>query len=107
MIDATLRCAARQKAFTPSRILKTDLSDIGRNGRVKISFEYQNRTHEFIVPFTRPYTNQEEGKFANLINLNQQREENNTEFSEFIERITNYYSKNPAIEISCRFELVI
>jgi hypothetical protein len=107
MLKATLRCAARQNALTPSRILKTDLSDIGRNGSVKISFEYQNQRYEFVVPFTRPYTNKEEGKFANLINLNQQGEENNTEFAEFIERITNNYSANPAIEIPCEIALAI
>jgi hypothetical protein len=101
MTNATLRCAARQKAFTPSRIVETDFSKVDRNGKVKISFEYENRPYEFVVPYTRPYTNKEEGKFANLINLNQQGEDNNTAFAEFIERITNNYSINPAIEIPC------
>ncbi len=104
--EATLRCATRLNSTVPSRIVKTDLQSYGRLGVVKITFTYNNQTHTYQVPFTRPYTNKAEGKFANLLNLNQQRNENNQTFEEFIMRITNNYQADPAIEIPCKVALV-
>ena len=104
--EATLRCASRLNSTVPSRIVKADLQNYGRTGVVKITFTYNDQTHEFQVPFTRPYTNKAKGKFANLLNLNQQRNENNQKFEEFVMRTTNNYQTDPAIEIPCKVALV-
>jgi hypothetical protein len=77
-----------------------------RKGIVALHFNYDNITYDFNVPFTRPYLNQAEGKFANLLNLNQARNRNNQEFQNIIERITDNYTANPAIEIECQIQLV-
>jgi hypothetical protein len=108
MTKATLRCATRISSSVPSRIVDTDLNEFGNHyGFVKIKFEYDYKTYEFKVPYTRPYTNQKIGKFANLLNLNQRRSLNNEEFTAIIERITHNYSANPAIEIPCEIALAI
>jgi hypothetical protein len=104
--EATLRCASRLNSTVPSRIVKADLQNYGRTGVVKITFTYNDQTHEFQVPFTRPYTNKAKGKFANLLNLNQQRNENNQTFEEFVIRTTNNYQADPAIEIPCKTSLM-
>jgi hypothetical protein len=106
MIKATLRFATRINSFVPSRIVETDLADFEtQHGFVNIKFTYDGKIYEFKVPYTRPYTNKEIGKFANLLNLNQRRGLNNEEFKAFTERITDNFSANPAIEISCEFAL--
>ena len=104
--EAILRCATRLNSTVPSRIVKTDLQNYGRTGIVKITFAYNHQTHEYQVPFTRPYLKKAQGTFANLLNLNQQRNENNQTFEEFIMRITNNYQADPAIEIACKVAMV-
>ena len=104
--EAILRCATRINSFIPSRIVGTDLKLVGREGDIKINFDYQGKAYEFIVPFTRPYLNKADHVFANLLNLNQKRKENNQLFQEFIIKITQDYSVIPAIEIPCRFTLL-
>lgn len=104
--DAILRCASRLNSTIPSRIVKADLQNFDRTGVVEITFNYNNQTHAYQVPFTRPYLNKNEGKFANLLNLNQHRNENNQAFEEFIIRTTNNYQVNPAIEIVCKVVLI-
>lgn len=104
--EAVLRCATRLNSTVPSRIVKADLQNYGRSGVIKITFTYSNQMHEYQVPFTRPYTNKAEGKFANLLNLNQQRNENNQTFEEFVIRTTNNYQADPAIEIPCKVALL-
>jgi hypothetical protein len=104
--NAILRCASRLNSTIPSRIVKADLQNYGRTGVVEITFDYSNKTHVYQVPFTRPYLNKSEGKFANLLNLNQHRNENNQAFEEFIIGTTNNYQVDPAIEISCKVVLI-
>jgi hypothetical protein len=102
--NAILRCATNLNSFVPSRIVKADLQAYGREGIVKIRFEYENSTFDFKVPFLRPYTNKAAGQFANLLNLNQSRSGKNEAFKEFIEKITHHHTVNPAIEIFCFIE---
>jgi hypothetical protein len=101
-----LRCASNITSAIPSRIVNADLSLFHRRGIVALHFSYDNITYDFNVPFTRPYLNQAEGKFANLLNLNQARSRNNQEFQNIIERITDNYTANPVIEIPCQIQLV-
>ncbi len=103
---ATLRFASRINANIPSRIVKADLSAFGRSGWVAITFDYQGQQHAYKVPFTRPYLNRERGDFANLLNLNQSRSDNNLVFQEFIARATANYTVYPHIEVDCVIELV-
>jgi hypothetical protein len=105
--DAFLRCSSRLNATIPSRIVKADLQNYGRTGVVEITFDYSNKTYAYQVPFTRPYLNKSEGNFANLLNLNQHRNQNNLAFEEFIIRTTNNYQADPAIEIPCKISLVV
>ena len=104
--NAILRCASRLNSTIPSRIVKADLQNYDRTGMVEITFDYSNIIHTYQVPFTRPYLNKSEGKFANLLNLNQHRNQNNQSFEEFIIHITNNYQVNPAIEIACKIVLI-
>lgn len=104
--NAILRCATNLNSFVPSRIVKADLQEFGREGQVRIQFEYGNVAYDFTVPFLRPYTNKEAGKFANLLNLNQTRTGKNEAFKEFIEKITHQYTIDPAIEIPCFLDQV-
>jgi hypothetical protein len=104
--DAILRCANRINSFVPSRIIGTDFSLIGREGTIKINFDYEAKAYEFTVPFIRPFTDKKNLKFANLLNLNQKRGEKNLLFEEFIIRVTNNYSVNPAKEIACRITIL-
>ena len=105
-IKAKLRCATHIKSAVPSRIVEADLTPFQRKGLVSLQFSYNNTNYGFVVPFTRPYIDKEAGKFANLLNLNQARAQNNLEFQALIERITNNYTANPAIEIACEIQLV-
>ncbi len=104
-IPAVLRFASRINSNIPSRIVKADLSAYGRSGWVTVQFEYAGTTHSYKIPFTRPYTNKEKGEFANLLNLNQSRSENNLVFQEFIARATSNYTVYPQIEVDCVIEL--
>ena len=103
---AILRCATKINASVPSRIVEADLTLYQRKGIVALQFNYANYNYVFEVPFTRPYLNKEAGTFANLLNLNQSRTQNNQQFQALIERITNQYTANPAIEIVCQIQLV-
>ena len=103
---AILRFASKINSSVPSRIVKADLSAYGRSGWVTVQFEYAGTTHSYQIPFTRPYTNKENGVFANLLNLNQSRSENNLVFQEFIVRATSNYTVYPQIEVDCVIELV-
>ncbi len=98
---ATLRFASRINSNIPSRIVKADLSAFGRSGWVLVQFDYNGKNHSYEIPFTRPYTNKEHGLFANLLNLNQSRSENNLIFQEFIEHATANYTVYPQIEVEC------
>lgn len=98
---ATLRFASRINSNIPSRIVKADLSAYGRSGWVKVQFDYNGTAHSYEIPFTRPYINKENGVFANLLNLNQSRSDNNLVFQEFIERATSNYTVYPQIEVEC------
>jgi len=100
-IPAVLRFASRINSNIPSRIVKADLSEYGRSGVVNVQFEYEGKTHEYQLPFTRPYMNKEKGEFANLLNLNQSRSDNNLVFQEFIARATANYTVYPQIEVDC------
>lgn len=104
--SATLRCATKINSSVPSRIVEADLTLFQRKGIVALQFNYDNTNYDFEIPFTRPYTNKEAGTFANLLNLNQSRTQNNEQFQSLIERITNDYTANPAIEIACQIQLV-
>jgi hypothetical protein len=86
--------------------VEADLTPFQRKGLVSLKFSYNNTNYDFEVPFTRPYIDKEAGKFANLLNLNQARAQNNQEFQALIEIITNQYTANPAIEIACEIQLV-
>ena len=66
-----------------------------------VQFDYNGTAHAYEIPFTRPYTNKENGVFANLLNLNQSRSENNLVFQEFIEHATANYTVYPQIEVDC------
>lgn len=103
---ATLRCATKINASVPSRIVEADLTLFRRKGTMALRFNYENYNYSFEVPFTRPYLSKEARTFANLLNLNQSRTQNNQQFQAFIERITNLYTANPAIEIACQIQLV-
>jgi hypothetical protein len=103
---ATLRFASKINSSVPSRIVKADLSSFGRSGWVTVQFEYKGTSHSYKIPFTRPYINKEKGEFANLLNLNQSRSENNLVFQEFISRATANYTVYPQIEVDCVIELV-
>jgi hypothetical protein len=103
---AILRCATKINASVPSRIVEADLTLYQRKGIVALQFNYANYNYFFEVPFTRPYLNKEAGIFANLLNLNQSRTQNIQQFQALIERITNQYTANPAIEIACQIQLV-
>ena len=105
--SAILRFASRINASVPSRIVKADLSSFGRSGWVSIQFEYEGNSHSYRVPFTRPYTNQARGEFANLLNLNQSRSDNNLVFQEFIARATANYTVYPQIEVECVIALSV
>jgi len=98
---ATLRFASKINSSVPSRIVKADLSAFGRSGWVLVQFDYNGKAHSYEIPFTRPYINKEKGVFANLLNLNQSRSENNLIFQEFIERATANYTVYPQIEVGC------
>jgi hypothetical protein len=82
--SATLRFASKINSNIPSRIVKDDLSAYGRSGWVFVQFDYNGTAHSYEIPFTRPYINKENGVFANLLNLNQSRSDNNLVFQEFI-----------------------
>jgi len=99
--NATLRFASKINSSVPSRIVKADLSGFGRSGWVIVQFEYDGMAHPYEIPFTRPYTNKENGVFANLLNLNQSRSDNNLFFQEFIARATSNYTVYPQIEVDC------
>lgn len=103
--SAILRFASKINASVPSRIVKADLSAYGRSGWVTVQFEYEGTSHSYRVPFTRPYTNKENGVFANLLNLNQSRSDNNLVFQEFIARATANYTVYPQIEVDCVISL--
>ena len=98
---ATLRFASKINSSVPSRIVKADLSPYGRSGWVIVQFDYNGTAHSYEIPFTRPYTNKEKGEFANLLNLNQSRSDNNLVFQEFIARATSNYTVYPQIEVPC------
>lgn len=104
--EAILRCASNLRSYVPSRIVDTDLEKFGREGNLKIRFDYQEISYEHVVPFTRPFLNQKTKLFANLLNLNQKRSKNNFEFQELIRKITKDFSVHPAPEIACRIELI-
>lgn len=104
---ATLRFASRINSSVPSRIVKADLSAYGRSGWVTVQFEYAGTTHSYKIPFTRPYVNKEKGEFANLLNLNQSRSENNLVFQKFIARATANYMVYPQIEVPCVISLSV
>ena len=38
--EAILRCATRINSFIPSRIVKSELEHFGREGDIKINFDY-------------------------------------------------------------------
>lgn len=99
--SAILRFASKINSTVPSRIVKADLSAYGRSGWVIVQFEYAGTAHTYEIPFTRPYTNKENGVFANLLNLNQSRSDNNLVFQEFIARATADYTVYPQIEVDC------
>ncbi len=98
---ATLRFASKINSSVPSRIVKADLSAYGRSGWVIVQFDYNGTAHSYEIPFTRPYTNKENGVFANLLNLNQSRSGNNLIFQEFIEQATANYTVYPQLEEGC------
>lgn len=98
---ATLRFASKINANVPSRIVKADLQHFGRSGWVIVQFEYAGMAHSYEIPFTRPYINKERGEFANLLNLNQRRSDNNLVFQEFIAQATANYTVYPHIEVDC------
>ena len=102
---ATLRFASKINSSVPSRIVKADLSAYGRSGCVTVQFVYEGTNHSYKIPFTRPYTNKENGVFANLLNLNQSRSENNLVFQKFIARATANYTVYPQIEVDCVISL--
>ena len=99
--NAILRFASKINSSVPSRIVKADLSVYGRSGWVIVQFDYNGTAHAYEIPFTRPYTNKENGVFANLLNLNQSRSDNNLVFQEFIARATSNYTVYPQIEVDC------
>lgn len=103
--NATLRFASKINSSVPSRIVKADLSGYGRSGWVTVQFEYKGTNHSYKIPFTRPYINKENGVFANLLNLNQSRSDNNLVFQEFIAQATANYTVYPQIEVDCVIEL--
>jgi hypothetical protein len=104
---ATLRFASKINSSVPSRIVKADLSAYGRSGLVTVQFEYAGTNHSYKIPFTRPYINKENGVFANLLNLNQSRSDNNLVFQEFIARATSNYTVYPQIEVDCVISLSV
>jgi hypothetical protein len=104
---ATLRFASKINSSVPSRIVKADLSAYGRSGWVIVHFEYNGTAHTYEIPFTRPYTNKENGVFANLLNLNQARQANNEVFQEFVARITANYTVYPQLEVPCVIEVSV
>jgi len=103
---ATLRFASKINSSVPSRIVKADLSAFGRSGWVLVQFDYNGTSHSYEIPFTRPYKNKENRDFANLLNLNQKRSDNNLVFQEFIARATANYTVCPRIEVDCVLALV-
>lgn len=103
-IEAVLRCATNIDSFVPSRIVKTNLIDFGREGYIKVWFTYDSKDYEFVIPYKRPYKNKAANQFANLLNLNQRRGENNEEFQELVRRITHDFQVYPGIEIPCQIE---
>uniref|UniRef100_UPI00404886A7 hypothetical protein n=1 Tax=Algoriphagus sp. TaxID=1872435 RepID=UPI00404886A7 len=103
--SAILRFASKINSSVPSRIVKADLSVYGRSGWVIVQFDYNGTAHAYEIPFTRPYTNKENGVFANLLNLNQSRSDKNLVFQEFIERATANYTVYPQIEVDCMIAL--
>jgi hypothetical protein len=104
-MKATLRCETRINSTVPSRIIECNFEGIPRNGYAIINL-FNNEFKSFVVPYLRPYVNQTQGLMANLINLNNNRKDNNQEFQDFISEITNNYTVPKALNIPCTVEFL-
>jgi hypothetical protein len=104
-MKATLRCETRINSTVPSRIIECNFEGIPRNGYAIINL-FNNEFKSLVVPYLRPYVNKTQGLMANLINLNNNRKDNNQEFQDFISEITNNYTVPKALNIPCTVEFL-
>ncbi len=79
---------------TPARLYEMDnWAEFSRNGEVRLRFTYNGNRFDFTIGYTKPFKNIEAGLFANVINLNQNRQtapERKIAFQDWQNRITNY-----------------
>ena len=94
-------------SIIPSRITAAEFLPPFKYGELKISFRYEGNNFHFEVPFTRPYVDQTNSIFANLLNLNPQRREiYNERFNQFeTEETINFFNQSPD-GIPCSFEII-
>lgn len=60
---------------TPARLYDMDnWNEFSRNGEVRLRFTYNGNRLDFTIGYTKPYKNKENEEFANVINLNQNRQ---------------------------------
>jgi hypothetical protein len=84
---------------TPARIYGLDNYDeFEHHGFLKLRINYEGETKEFIIGYTKPYTNKALNVFANLINLNQNGDPGDKlEFNEWQKSVTR--NKNLIVDI--------
>jgi len=66
--------------------------EFSRSGEVRLRFTFNARRFDFTIGYTKPYKNIDAGLFANVINLNQNRQtsrERQVAFQEWQNRITH------------------
>jgi hypothetical protein len=77
---------------TPARLYDMDnWNEFSRNGEVRLRFIYNGNRLDFTIGYTKPYKNKEARVFANVINLNQNRQaslERQRVFQEWQNRVT-------------------
>lgn len=77
---------------TPARLYgMSNWNEFSRSGEIRLKFSYCGHRMDFTIGYTKPYKNKEDGIFANILNLNQNRQTSSgrkRDFREWQNRIT-------------------